>query len=573
MATRDPLRVSDGHIACEGGMDSGRAPNLLAANQLAFMVNCTVRGGWPKPRPGLRKLTLNFGDQEGLETNFKTGNFQTLGAYQGDDGNLHLISMHGGRVFRATVGKDSLAIQDISITGDLNPSNRPLAWTRQAENYFLIQDGQSKPFIYNGSASRRAGFNEVPVGREMAYIMNRLFVANGRSYVIGDIEFGPSGTPALGYRDALLKFTENTFLNEGGSFGVPASAGNITGITAIANLDTVLGQGEAVIFTENMIFATQLPPDRTTWKNTTQPLQRVIQLNFGATSQSSIVQINGDLFYRSKDGFRSLIYALRYFNDWGQSPISKEMNRIIERDDRYLLSHCNAMLFDNRYLATVSPFKSARGVSHRALAVMDFDLLGSVKQRLPPSWEGIWTGLDILQVVVGQYNGVDRAFLYVNGCDDEIEVWELSLSDHFDHDTRRIEWAYETRAFDFNNKFDLKKLETCDAYLDEMDGEVTITMQYRPMGYSCWLPWQTWDECAKIEQCSEDLTACMVFQENQPQARNKLHARQPADSFDRVNKTLLRNVFETQARFAITGYCRMRHLRLNAYTLQESPND
>jgi len=573
MAVRDPLRVSDGQISCESGMDSGRATNLLAPNQLAFMVNCTVRGGWPKPRPGLRKLTLNFNaEQEDLEANFKTGNFQVVGSYQGDDNNLYLISMHGGRVFRALVGKDSLAVQDISIAGDLNPSNRPLAWTVQAENYFLIQDGQTKAFIYNGSASRRAGANEVPVGRQMAYIMNRLFVANGRTYVIGDIEFGPSGTPALGFRDALLKFTENTFLNEGGSFGVPAGAGDITGIKAITRLDTVLGQGEAIITTNNMVFATALPPDRTTWKNTTQPLQRLIQLNYGATSQNSIVQVNGDLYYRAPDGFRSLVNALRFFGEPGQTPISSEMARIIDRDDRYLLNHANGVLFDNRLLETVSPYPSARGVAHRGLAVLDFDLLSSIRQRLPPCWEGIWVGVNILQIVTGWYQGVERCFIYVLDCDDEIAVWELSLGDHFDHNEQRIDWSFETRAFDFGNKFNLVKLETCDAFFDEMDGSVNFTMQYKPLGYGCWMPWQQWSECAKIEQCSEDITACMVFQENVPQARNKLHARQPADVFDSVNKTLLRNVFEAQIRMAVTGYARIKQLRINAYQTQEEPS-
>jgi|SRR6185503_5935893 len=570
MATVDPKRVSDGMLSCDGGMDSGRAPNLLAPNQLAFMVNCTVRGGWPKPRPGLRKLALNFGDQEGLEDNFTTGNFQFAGAYQGDDGNLHLISMHGGRVFRATVGATSLAVQDISITGDLNPSNRPIAWGIQAENYFLIQDGQSKCFIYNGSASRRAGLNEVPVGRQMGYIMNRLFVANGRTYVIGDIEFGPSGTPALGYRDALLKFTENTFLNEGGSFGVPAAAGNITGIKSIANLDTVLGQGEAIITTDNMIFATQLPPDRATWKSTTQPLQRVIQLNYGSRSQASMINVSGDIYYRAPDGWRSLMYGVRFFGEPGQTPISKEMNRVLERDDPYLLQHCSAVLFDNRLLGTVSPFPTDRGIAHRGMMALDFDLLSSMRGKLPPAYDGLWTGIDILQVVTGFYNGVERAFAFVVGCDSNIEVWEISTSDHFDHESKRIGWSFETRAFNFANNFDLKKLQTTDLFFDELDGTVDFDIKYRPNSYPCWLDLESWTECAKISQCaSDDLTACPTFQENKPQNRTKYHTRQPADVFCPIEKTLLRNFFEIQFRHAFVGYCRVKQSRYDAYVQEE----
>lgn len=575
MATQDPRRVSDGMLSCEGGIDSGRSPSLLNPNQLSFMVNGTVRGGYPTTRPGFRKLDIEFPSDETTQTNFQTGRFQIASAYQGDDGNLFLISMHGGHVFRALVNAESIAVNDISITGDLNPSNRPIAWAIQAENYWLMQDGQTKPFIFNGSTARRAGADEIPVGRQMAYIMNRLYVANGRSYVIGDIEYGPSGTPATGYRDALLKFTENTFLNEGGSFGVPANMGNITGIKAIANMDTVLGQGEAVITTENGVLATQLPPDRTQWKNTTQPLQRVIQLHYGATSQNSLVNVNGDLFYRSKDGFRSLMFALRYFNDWGQSPISKEMNRIIVRDDRTLLGHCNGVLFDNRLLETISPYPCARGVAHRGLAVLDFDLLSSIKQRLPPSWEGIWTGLNVLQVIVGQHNGVDRCFVYAINSLDKIEVWELTLDAHFDvqdNTKNLIQWFYETRSMDFGNKFDLKKLETADFYYDNVDDEVTFDLKYRPDGFPCWIDWETWTECSKTDFCPVDFTACPTLKEYKMQHRPKYHTRQPRDDFDPVNRGLLRNFFEVQFRHAFTGYCRVKQSRYSAYTEQESPN-
>lgn len=148
MATVDPKRRSDGQLSCEGGVDSGRAPNLIAENKVSWAVNTRFRGGWAFCRPAWRKVDLDFADTTTQE-NFQEALFQTAGGYVSDKGFGSLISMQGGHVLKATIKQRSFSIQDISIAGDLNPTNIPQAWGIQAENYFLLQDGQSKPFIYN----------------------------------------------------------------------------------------------------------------------------------------------------------------------------------------------------------------------------------------------------------------------------------------------------------------------------------------------------------------------------------------------------------------------------------------
>src|SRR6185436_13856518 len=150
----------------------------------------------------------------------------------------------------------------------------------------------------------------VPVGNQITYYMGRIWVAKGREWVGGDIVFGPSGTASLGQRDSMLKFTENVFLNEGGAFAVPMQCGEITALKPIANINTALGQGELVIFTEGAAFAMLVPQDRTTWKNTKEPLVKMVQLSNGAFSQDGVVNVNEDLFYRSNDGIRSLAFSV-----------------------------------------------------------------------------------------------------------------------------------------------------------------------------------------------------------------------------------------------------------------------
>lgn len=576
MATRDPKRVSDGYISSEGGIDSGRTPNLLARNQWAFAINATFRGGWPGPRPGYRKIQLDFGNNETLQAAFEDGLFQVAGDYNPDDGSGSLIHMAGGRVFRVNLANLAFPVQEISIAGDYNPSNIDQAWCCQGENFFIIQDGISKPFIYNGASPRRALDNEVPVGKQITYYMGRLWVARGREYVGGDIVFGPSGTAALDYRDSMLKFTENTFLNEGGAFTVPAQSGDITALKPIANINTALGQGELIIYTQNNVFANLVPQDRAAWKNTTNPIQRMVRLANGTYSQSAVVNVNEDLFDRTDNGIGSLAFSVRNAGQWGNTSISSEMSRILNDDARDFLRFASGVEFDNRLLMTASPgFVKDHGTYHRCLVPLDFDLITSMREKFPPAWEGIWTGLRILQVVTVKHFGVKYCFAYVLNADDKIELWEITRDDRFDNnitDDVRITWSLESRAFDFGSKFDMVKLESGDSFYDRLAGTANFDIKFRPDSYPCWIDWDNWEECAKYKLCEGEFGVCPTLPNYKEQYRPKRQFVQPPDTMDPILKKMFRNGFDFQILLTITGHVRQKQIRLNAYQVQELPS-
>lgn len=577
MATKELRRVSDGFTKLDGGCNSGVAtsdPLLAQLNQVHFAVNTTFRGGWPMPRPGLVRRYLSFPDAD-AETNFKTALFQDAGPYNPDDGTLRLVSMHGGRVFRVAVSNmATYEVQDISIPGDLNPSNRQRAWSEQGENYFIIQDGQTLPFIYNGSTARRALPNEIPVGTAMAYGMGRLWVARGREYVGGDIVKGPSGTASLGYRDSFLKFTENKYIAEGGAFGVPLYAGDITGLAFISNINTALGVGELIIHTRNAVFANSVPPDRNAWKDLREPIQRIVQKKFGSMSADSIVDSNGSQFFRRRDGIGELMIAVRNFGQPGNTAISNEMKRIIQVDDRNLLMFSKAATFDNRLLMTASPYRTPVGVAHRGLIALDFDPLTTIGGKRPPEYDGLWTGLKILKIVVGEHEEVERCFIYAVNDSNEIELWELTTDAKHDNNgsaDSRIQWYYETRNFDFGNKFDMVKLDSADFFVDTVSGEVDFDVDYRPDSYPCWIDWQAWNECATTDLCIADFGACPTLPNFKLQYRPKKQFTQPADTFDPITKQMLRTGYEMQFRFKTTGYCRHKQFRANSIEVQEAP--
>lgn len=476
--------------------------------------------------------------------------------------------MHGGRVFRTNI--EDFSVQEITIPGDPNPSNIQIAWMLQAENFLIVQDGQSKPLIWNGGSAQRATQNQIPVASQMAYYMGRVWLAQGRKYVAGDIIYGPPHND----RSSILYMTENAFLVGGGAFGVPAGSGNIVALKPIANINTALGQGDLIVFTENNVFATLVPQDRTQWNASTQLLQRVIQLANGAYAQDSVVNVNEDLFYRS-DGIRSLAYSVRNSGQWGNTPISNEVREIISFDSESFLQYGSGVNFDNRMLMTVSPTVSqGHGIYHRGLVVLDFDLITGIQGQLPPAWEGIWTGVKILKIFTVRHLRKERCFMYVLNLDDEIELWEQTKTNLFDHDGNRdvrIEWSIDTRSMDFGSKFDSNNLFAGDIFHDNMSGQVDFALQYRPDGHPCWIDWDSWSECAKVSLCREDLVACQNLPNFRPQYRPYHQLRQPFDTFDPILLKMYRVGYEMQFRFNIKGYTRLKQCRLNSYQTQQLP--
>jgi len=403
---RDPGRVTDGFASLERGADSGRNPSLLPRNQVAWAENSIFRGGYWMPRPGWKRLALLSASQSTDYTvAFAQGKFQGAGFF--DDVASRkglLIAQTGGYLYRIEITNAGAVVMDITPAGDPSSSTMPQVWMQQAENYLVVQDGQSRPFIFDGSTTRRAEDDEVPVGSgPMAYGMLRLWVAMGKSYVAGDVAGGPTG---------VLKFTENDYIAEGGEFSLPMSAGNITAMQFTATPNTALGQGELLIFTPDAVFSNTAPVDRDAWKNLVQPIQTITLINNGAQSQNSTALVNGDVFMRSRDGIRSVIQAVRYFQQWGNTPLSNELSRVLPKDDPTLLKYVSAVEFDNRLLMTCQPVPLTNGCYFTGIASLDFEPITSMGEKQPPAYDGVWTGRQVYQLVKGRFGGVERCFAF-----------------------------------------------------------------------------------------------------------------------------------------------------------------
>jgi len=400
----------------------------------------------------------------------------------------------------------------------------------------------------------------------MAYVNGRIWyaLANGFSFRATDIVYGD------GTRASVLKETENTFLNEGGDFAVPSDSGGITAMAVPGNPDTSLGQGPLLIFTPRYVFSINAPVDRDVWKNLNYPIQAISLLTSGALGARSAITVNGDVFYRAVDGVRSFIIARRSFNDWGNTPISNEVLNIIDNDQTDLLWASSAVVFDNRLLMTSQPRYNAEGVVHKSLVVLDFDLITSLRKKFPPAWAGIWTGLDVLQVLKTENAYGDRCFSIARGLDGTIQIWEISKAEKFDNNLadgkKEIQWLVQTRAYNFELPFGLKRLDSGDIFIDSLDGDVSFNIEYRPDQYPGWIEWADWTECAATLQC-QPVCPLSNFQ---PQYRPKMRLPTPSDiPCNSSISTPTRNMYEVQMSLTVTGYCRIKSIRVHAYDVQE----
>lgn len=476
---------------------------------------------------------------------------------------------------------DPVSIGTTLIYWDVNPALRNQVWMVQAEKWMIIQDGQSVPIFFDGASSRRSvpELGQIQAGKMMEYHRGRVAKVNpdGRTFSIGDIVYGSSGTVGEQFRDSVLYVKENNYLVGGGFFYVPGTFGDITFMRGMADLDKSLGQGPLMVGTAKAIFTVDLPTDRTTWQALTNPILSVAQIANGGRSQDSTVNINGDIFTRANDGVRSLTQASRDFlTSWGNTPISREMNRLLPSDDDSLLGYASGVFFDNRLLMTASPSYSRRGVFNRGTVALDFDVLSSMRDKLPSAWEGLWQGTNILKIVVGEFRNTTRCFQWIVTGEGDIELFEQTKTEIRDTYTNPfpIKWAFETSALlrkgEAYHELDLKRLMGGELYVDDVFGTVAFKVFYKPDQHPCWIPWHSWSVCVLEKQCSVSPEGCLDTTNYKPLFVPRMPFGIPSGECDtNGTKRPYREARTFQVRVEVIGHCVIRGMRIMAITIPE----
>lgn len=587
--------ITDGSVDWSGGVDSIKAttiqsqrnPNGLERSELSWLDNATLRDGGITCRSGFSPVTT---------IHDSTGFFQGQYMYEPFGADPYMVVSINGHIFMVIVSTGAVVDLTASFPANVpqfNPAGDFQAFFVQAEQFLVIQagDGVTLPFIWDGSVLRRSkgitniavapgtpGTNEIPAATAMDYFMGRLWYAQGRKVSAGDIVDGPAGTLAYDFSDAVLNVTENPMVLGGDGFTVPSGDGNIIrAIKHSANIDTSVGQGRLFIGTRKAIYALNVPVTRSDWigaTNNNQPLMTVIQLNNGWVNDRSVVAVNGDLFFQSLEpGIRSLNQSVRLFGSWGNIAISKNETRILQFTDRSLMRYASGVYFDNRMLQTALPKMTAQGVVSQAVIPLDFTPISSFHTKSatyetdrPPNWEGMYEGLDLFQLNSGDFGGRERCFATVRSqLDASIQLWEFITASRFDDVDHRITWVMEFPAFNWGDETQLKRLVGAELWIDRLFGVVQFSMEYRPDGQACWIPWHTWKKCSEknstetvqnpyaypLVPCLESYFSTMTLPK--PPENICTATGRPSDTG-----------YQFQCRLVIKGFCRMRGLYLHA---------
>ena len=393
---------------------------------------------------------------------------------------------------------------------------------------------------------------QLPVGTIGAYGRGRNWMAlpDGVSYVGGDLVGSSSGTTTHNYADAVLYVSQNLFLANGTTFKIPGSGESIAAMQFVAALDVSLGQGPLQVFTNDTVFSCDTPTDASTWASMTNPILTESLIGSGGVGDDSVTQSNADLLFRRPDGgVQSLLLARLDYNQWGNTPVSREIVRLIESDDPLLLKYCSMLVFNNRLLMSCNPENSTRGVYHTSLGVLNFDSITSLQGKDPSIWEGQWTGLNIMKIVQGVFGGVQRCFALCLSDDlVSIEVHEILLDTAatVDDASTQVNWSIESATIKWqmqSDKHDYKRLLDGEVYVDQITPSgVTVTAYYKTDQNSAWTIWSS---------------SVIGYQTNDSGFRPRVALGEPDPTvMDATNNRPMREGYDFQVKLQISGYCR-----------------
>lgn len=498
MAIHDSRLAFDGDQTWVLGQDTGRKPLDLPAGRYSLGRNVAARGGTLGTRPGIDHLPLTFADSEQRNL-FAKGKYQGMAIYEDD-----LLTMIHGRLFR--IDLESYEVEELTDLVGANNRRMPMAIFQQAGPFMVIQNGVDRAIIGHGSTWRRAGVVpnpsydsstdpiwrstalEVPTGLIMGYGYDRLYVAKGNRWTAGDIL-------KVGSPEDVLRWSENLYLNEGGSFVLPSWMGNITAMAFARVTDTSLGIGAFIVFGQWGAMAYDVSLARDEWAG------QVVHVGPGAVGPRAVANVNADLWFRAADGIRSWRMAVAQQTDFVNTPESSEMSRELELDTPWQMDGAAVVNFDNRLLTACWPqylgvvadnvpwFKQ---LSYRGIISLDFDPSSTILEKNNPAYDGVWDGIFPMDMVTGPVHGEQRCFAM--SCDDVnfTRLYEISRrrpNDSFNGTEIPIRSYVETRGYNFQQPFNQTQLQTGDIWIRDVAGDVHVRIAYRTDTDPTWVAW------------------------------------------------------------------------------------
>ena len=555
-----PKWISVDQVVLNDGINSAFRPDQIGAAQAAWASNISIRDGKPQTR-----------DYALIQRGFMPkGQVQGASFFSADNG-MFIISIWG-QLWRMTCTANNVQIDYIPLSYVNNPIIQQV-WMCETVGSLVIQDNQSRAIIYDGASTRRADptIPEVPIGAQMAYGNGRLAVAvAGNQVVVGNI--------TSDIFQSELQFTETTYLSGGGSF---LFRYNIKALSFLPINNTDTGYGSLIVQGANFTNSLGLQITARELWDQIPGFEQVVLPGIGAAGQSAVVSVNQDLYWRDENGN---IWSLRSAQ-WdalspGNSPVSREMKRVIEHETDWQVQYSNGVFFNNRILFLASPFYNRFGAtSFKHLISLDAAPLSTMRGKSPPSYDGIAEGLNFVSLFAGTPNGVSRAFAISTDDDGsgENRLWEIvpgQINDAslLSNGTANMDVLtpnpitsyYETRRFDFGASGSLKRLMRLDIWPCEIQGNVSITAYWRADNRS---QWQLWDTVTMDAQMTNNAGQWVDLES---QERGRIKSFTCPTGVDTIDQKALDVGFGFQIRLVWTGYLLMDRIKVWAEPLNET---
>jgi hypothetical protein len=537
----------DGLLTVNGGVDAGNNPEALPPNKISDARNVTVSGGRARSRPDFIKVT-----------DLPTGNLQGAGFFNFSG---TILTQIGGSLYN--VDPSDASYEDITPDEGNNP-NASRIWTCETEGSFIVQDGAARPLIFDGYKARRTeGYEEVPVGRAMAYGNGRLSVAVG----LGDrVRIGDIHQPDV--KGSELKFTETTFLLGGGDFSFPAP---VSALFHLPVLDTATGAGSLLVSTRKSLYSLSTDiTDRDMWPSI-NGFQSLLFPTVGVSGPEALAIVNQDVWFRANDGLRSLRMTVADYNSAGNTPMSTEVKHRLDYDAKHLLPHASLAYFDNRLLCTSVPLNYEQGAMFHTVTSLNFDSQHSLGRSGLPAYDGFWDGIKIHQFVQGEVQGSERCYFIgidSSGQNALYEVKKESDSTYLFGDPAIVNPAKEitTRALvgqgpNGPGTLQLKRLRRADVSFSMIDGNVKADLYYRPDKFPYFIHWKTWEFSSQLD-FDPDPTNAYVWDPAGHGYRMKLSTGAPPEDVHWMNDRGIDTGYSFQCKLVWTGRAQLDNLRI-----------
>lgn len=537
-------------VVANEGVNSAFRPDQIGASQLAWASNVTIRNGKPQTR------TYKFIQRAVLPTGLVQG-----AGYFSRDGGKFILSIWG-QLWRVLVNANNVTVDNIPLEFR-NSSTLRQAWMCETAGSFLVQDGQSNCIIYDGSTARRADptLDEVPLGKQMAYGNGRLCVAvNDNQVKAGDIT-----TQTF---QSELKFTETNYLNGGGAFLFTYP---VSGLAFLPVNNTFSGYGSLLVFGKQFIHSLQMQITARDLWSTTNGFEQVV-VPIGACGQATIIKVNQDVYFRDANGeIWSVRSASSDAGSPGNSPLSREVSRIVDYETEPLVQYSGAIYFDNRMLFLASPIVNKFGAaSFKNIISLDAAPLATMRGKQQPAYDGVATGLNFVQLMAGRIQGLNRAFAISTDDDGSNRLWEIVQNAEDDAylspngsglTTNRVTGQFESRRFVFGDT--PQQIMRCDLWPADIAGQVDVQVYYRADNRTQWRFWSEFSMCAKMTNADDEWLDLAT------QERGRVKSLTMPDVIDDIEKLSTTVGFGFQIRVVWQGEMLLDRVKVWARPLDE----